>query len=67
MAERLKDGWVFGNVKNPEAKTHPCLVPYTQLPPDQQAKDLLYIQVVRAVAQSLGYRSDYLPAERAQK
>lgn len=29
---RIDEGWTFGNERNDEKKTHPCLVPYNQLP-----------------------------------
>ena len=28
---RIDEGWTFGNERNDEKKTHPCLVPYNQL------------------------------------
>lgn len=57
--EKLADGWTLGEVKDPEAKTHPCLVPYDQLPPEQQQKDQLYIQTVAAIATALqGWRRE---------
>jgi hypothetical protein len=34
---------------NPEAKTHPCFVPYDELPPEQKLKDYLFQAVVRSV------------------
>lgn len=43
------DGWTHGPVKDPEAKTHPCLVPYDQLPADQQAKDHVFVAIVQAL------------------
>lgn len=46
MAQKLADGWVYGPEKDPEAKTHPCLVPFEQLPKEQQAKDILFRAVV---------------------
>lgn len=49
MADKLADGWVYGPVKDAEAKTHPCLVPYDQLPPEQRAKDYAFQAVVRAI------------------
>jgi hypothetical protein len=49
MAEKLKDGWKFGEVKNPETKEHPCMVPYEDLPKAQQTKDALFIAVVRSL------------------
>lgn len=48
LAEKEKDGWKYGPVKNPETKEHPCFVPYDQLPVEQQAKDALFITVVRS-------------------
>jgi len=42
LAEKAKDGWVYGPVKDAGAKTHPCFVPYNQLPPAQQYKDELF-------------------------
>lgn len=55
MAVKLLDGWVFGEVKDTEKKTHPCLVPFDQLPPEQQAKDAFFGTVVRALASPLGH------------
>lgn len=43
------DGWVYGEVKDPERKQHPCFRPYDELPPFQKAKDTLFITVVKAI------------------
>ena len=43
------DGWVYGEVKDPERKTHPCLVPFEHLPPEQQAKDHVFRAIVGAL------------------
>lgn len=51
---RIADGWVYGPVKDPAAKQHPCLVPYHELPELQRAKDNLFRQSVRAMALELG-------------
>jgi hypothetical protein len=40
------DGWKYGPTKNADLKEHPCLVPYDQLPPEQQKKDALFRAVV---------------------
>jgi RyR domain-containing protein len=45
-ALRLAEGWVYGEVKDPEKKTHPCLVPYEELPQDQQLKDRVFCVIV---------------------
>jgi RyR domain len=50
LEEKRAAGWKYGPVKNPEAKEHPCFVPYDQLPVEQQAKDFLFRGVVRALA-----------------
>lgn len=52
-AQKVADGWVYGPVKDPAAKTHPCLVPYEELPPDQRAKDYLFRAAVLGMAQAL--------------
>lgn len=44
------DGWVYGPVKDAAAKTHPCLVPYHELTPEQQAKDHVFRAIVVALA-----------------
>jgi hypothetical protein len=50
---KVADGWTFGPVKDAAAKTHPCLVPYADLPPEQRAKDAVYIGVVRAFVEAI--------------
>jgi hypothetical protein len=47
-ADKLADGWVYGPVKDADAKTHPCLVPYDALPVEQRIKDYLFVAVVAA-------------------
>lgn len=59
MAGKIADGWSYGPVKNPDAKEHPCMVPYDDLPEAQRRKDALFVSVVRAMAHALGA---YVPA-----
>ena len=49
MNQKLDDGWKYGHVKYPEKKEHPCLVPFDQLPREQQAKDFIFRAVVHAL------------------
>lgn len=50
MTEKVKDGWVYGDKKDEEAKTHPCMVPFSDLPKEQQAKDFIFRAVVHALS-----------------
>ena len=50
MQDKIADGWVYGDLKDPEAKTHPCMVPFEELPKEQQAKDLVFKAIVCAFA-----------------
>src|SRR5689334_12086207 len=50
MAEKAADGWTLGLVKDADAKTHPCMVPFCELPREQQAKDFIFRGVVHALA-----------------
>lgn len=43
------DGWTHGPTKDPEARTHPCLVPYEELDEAQHRKDALFQAVVMAL------------------
>ena len=49
MKDKLADGWVYGETKDVEKKTHHCLVPFDQLPLEQQRKDKLFRAIVHAL------------------
>ena len=46
MEHKKKDGWVYGEVKDAQKKTHPCMLPYSELPLEQKIKDHLFKTVV---------------------
>lgn len=50
MEQKVADGWIYGPIKDPEASppTHPCLVPFEELPREQQFKDKLFRTIVHA-------------------
>lgn len=50
MKAKIEAGWTYAEVKNVEAKQHPCLLPYDQLPLIQRAKDHIFRAVVHQLA-----------------
>lgn len=53
MRGKFEAGWVYGPIKDPERKTHPALVPYDELPVEQQRKDHIFHAVAHAVFDAL--------------
>lgn len=49
LAQKVADGWRHGEVKDAEAKLHPCVVPYAELPAEQKAKDYIFRAIVHAL------------------
>ena len=49
MDQKVNDGWVYGEVKDAVKKTHPCIVPYGQLPEVDRKKDALFVGIVNAL------------------
>lgn len=41
------DGWVYGTEKDAEKKTHPCIMPYNNLPIQQRRKDELFVTTAK--------------------
>lgn len=54
--QRLRDGWRYGPRRDDTAKTHPCLVPYAQLPESEKAYDRLTATETLKSIMALGYR-----------
>ena len=48
LDQKRADGWAYGPVKDPANKVHPCFVPFTALPAEQQVKDALFKGIVDA-------------------
>ena len=53
---RIDNGWVWGETKCSIKKTHPCLVPYGELPDSEILKDQVFTAIVDRIA-------PFLPAE----
>lgn len=50
MRSKINDGWKHGIAKDADAKTHPCLVPYCELPLEHRLKDRLFLSIVHTLA-----------------
>jgi hypothetical protein len=49
MKQKESEGWIYGEVKDAEKKTHPCMVPYQALSIEQRTKDYLFREVVHTL------------------
>lgn len=49
---KTEQGYVYGEVKDDEKKTHPCLVEYEELPKSQKVKDVLFQAVITGFLKS---------------
>jgi hypothetical protein len=50
VAQKIEAGWKHGKVKSGVKKTHPMLVPYSQLPETERRKDALVAAVIRSLS-----------------
>lgn len=49
MGHKTAAGWKYGEVKDETAKAHPCMVPFEELPLEQQLKDHLFVTVAKVL------------------
>jgi len=54
-AGRIKEGWIYGEIRNDANKTHPCLIPYEDLPESEKEYDRATSLETLKVILSLGY------------
>ena len=55
-AGRIAEGWVYGETRDDEKKTTPCLVPYSSLPESEKEYDRnTAIQTLKLIV-ALGYK-----------
>ena len=57
-AQRIADGWRFGKARDDISKSHPCLVPYDELPETEKTYDRVMVEQVIKAAVALGYSID---------
>lgn len=69
LKEKYENGWRYGETKNPGTKEHPCCVPYSELPVEQQLKDYIFGGIAKAMiskfvaADILTYERQLTPGE----
>jgi hypothetical protein len=70
MRQKLADGWTYGASRDDDARRHPDMVPWRQLPDDRREIDVARITQLPAQLARIGYRIiliegfDARPAER---
>jgi len=62
-AGRIAEGWTYGPRRDDQARTHPCLVPYDQLPESEKQYDRRTCLQTLKTLTKLGYRLQ--PADAA--
>lgn len=45
-------GWIYGVIKDPVHKTHPCMCPYEQLTEYEKAKDVQFLALSRMLREA---------------
>ena len=58
MGGREAEGWTPGPARDDDAKQHPGLVPYAELPEAEREVDRRTVRAALAGLEALGYRLD---------
>lgn len=53
---RISQGWTYGEQRNDELKTHPCLIPYEDLPEEEKEYDRNTSIVTLKLILKLGFK-----------
>lgn len=67
MEQKLREGWGYGEVKDPANKRHPCLLPYCALPESEKIKDSLFAAICDVFRERMMAICDALEAREAAK
>ena len=51
MEQKMAAGWKNGPERDPELMTHPCLVPFEELPREQQVKNYLFFAIASTLVE----------------
>lgn len=55
--DKRLNGWIFGNMKDSERKTHPGLIPYEELTESEKEKDRELVRLIPGLLQDIGYEA----------
>ena len=55
-AQRIADGWTYGPTRDDAKKTHPCLIPYADLPESEKQYDRITAMTVIYTILSKGWQ-----------
>ena len=53
---RIRDGWTYGELRDDKNKTHPCLIPYEELPESEKEYDRNTSMETLKLIVRLGYK-----------
>lgn len=54
--QRINDGWKWGPERNDQKRTHPCLIPYDELPESEKEYDRGTVTQTIKMILYLGYK-----------
>ena len=60
---RISQGWTYGEQRNDELKTHPCLVPYEDLPEEEKEYDRNTSVGTLKLIMKLGFNISKIPEQ----
>lgn len=52
LKDKAKAGWIYGTEKSEQYRTHPCIVPYDELPVEQKIKNEIFMMVVESMIET---------------
>jgi len=53
LKSKREQGYSYSSVKDDDAKTHPCMLPYEELPTEQRIKDAIFSAIVDAISREV--------------
>lgn len=67
LEHKKADGWTWGEVKDPEKKTHPSMKPFADLDRNEQLKDHLFVATAQGALTAYAPRTVYAEATMFDK